>query len=344
MTVRISVAGAGLIGHRHAAAIAVAKGATLASVVDPSENGDKVAKQYGVTCYRSLTELFEKDKPDGVIVATPNQLHVDNAMECVAAGVPAIIEKPIAEDLDGAARIVEAGKSSGVALLTGHHRRHNALIARAKETIENGDLGQITAVQGTTWFRKPNDYYNVEWRTKKGGGPVLINMVHDIDLMRHLCGEIVSVHSMESNAARGFEAEDTAVVLLKFDNGALGTMTASDAIQSPWSWELTARENPMYPATNESCYLIGGTKASLSLPNLSVWGSPADEPNWWAPISETKMMFDFEDPLIRQIRQFAAVIRGDEEPLVPVEEGLKNQRVLQAIKTSAETGQTITLD
>lgn len=337
MTVRIAIAGAGLIGRRHADAVAVAKGVELAGIADPGNVGGEVARQHGVRHFRSLTEMIEDDRPDGVILATPNQLHLANALECVNAGIPALIEKPLATDLASAERIVEAGKAANVTLLTGHHRRHNPLIARAKSVIENGDLGQITAVQGTTWFYKPDDYFDVDWRRKKGAGPVYLNLSHDIDLMRHLCGEIVNVYAVETNAVRGNEVEETAAIVLTFANGALGTVNVSDTIVAPWSWELTARENAMYPATAEACYLIGGTHGSLSLPNLSVWSNPARR-SWWEPISATKLIFDFEDPLVRQARQFAAVIRGAELPLVTAEEGLKNQRVIEAIKVAAKTG------
>ena len=342
MTVRIAVAGAGLIGRRHAQAVSVAEGVALGSIVDPGDVGAEVAKLHGVQHYRSLADMIAKDRPDGVILATPNQIHVENALDCIAAGLPALVEKPLATDLDGAARIVAAGKANNVPLLTGHHRRHNPLIARAKEVIDAGDLGQITAVQATTWFYKPEDYFDVEWRRKKGAGPVYLNLIHDIDLMRHLCGEVVAVHAMESNAVRGNEVEETAVILLKFASGALGTVNVSDTIVAPWSWELSARENPDYPATSEDCYLIGGTHGSISLPNLAVWSNRGTR-SWWEPISSTKLIFDFEDPLIRQARQFAAVIRGDEAPLVSAEEGLKNQKVIEAVKTSAANGVTVSL-
>ena len=342
MTTRIAIAGAGLIGRRHAKAIAAANEVILASVVDPGDVGAEVAQQHGVPHFRSLKEMIKSGKPDGVILATPNQLHLANALECVEAGIPALIEKPLATDLASAEQIVEAGKAANVALLTGHHRRHNPLIARAKSAIEGGDLGQITAVQGTTWFYKPDHYFDVDWRRRTGAGPIYLNLIHDIDLMRHLCGEIVSVFTVESNAVRGSKVEETAAIILTFASGALGTINLSDTIVSPWSWELTARENPMYPATAEACYLIGGTHGSLSLPNLSVWSNPGDR-SWWEPISATKLIFDFDDPLVRQVRQFAAVIRGEEAPLVSAEDGLKNQRVIEAVKVSAKTGTTVTV-
>lgn len=342
MIQRIAVVGAGLIGQRHAQALSQGAGVTLASVVDPSDVGATTAAQHGVTHFRSLAQMIDTDRPDGVILATPNLMHLSGALDCIAAGLPTLIEKPLATDVTSAEQIVAAGQAAGVPLMTGHHRRHNPLIAAAKAVIDDGRIGRITAVQGTTWFFKPDDYFDVDWRRQPGAGPVLVNLSHDIDLMRHLCGEIVSVHAMESNAIRGNAVEETAVIVLRFANGALGTVNVSDTVVAPWSWELTARENPAYPATDQACYIIGGTHGSLSLPNLSVWTNP-DTRSWWQPMSETKLTFTFEDPLVRQVQHFADVIRGTALPLVSAYEGLMNQRVIEAVKTSARTGQTVML-
>jgi len=341
-TVRIGVVGAGLIGRRHVEALAIARDVELAAIADPDPCAGDIAARHGVAHFMSLREMIETAPPDGVIIATPNAWHLAHVLECVDAGIAALIEKPLATDLASAERIVAAGKAANIALLIGHHRRHNPLIARARSLIEAGELGQITAVQATAWFHKPDDYFQAAWRRQKGAGPVYLNLSHDIDLLRYLCGEIVSVQAMESNRVRGHEVEETAVILLQFGDGALGTMSVSDTVVAPWSWELTARENPVYPATTEACYLIGGTQASLSLPNLSLWSNPG-KAGWREPISATKWPIEFGDPLVRQVLQFAAVIRGDEPPLVPASEGLQNQRVIEAIKTSARTGTTVML-
>lgn len=203
------------------------------------------------------------------------------------AGIPAIVEKPFTTDLDGGRRVLAAAKAAGVPLLTGHHRRYNPLIRKAVEIVQSGKLGHITTVQAQTWFLKPDHDFDVDWRRKAGAGLVYLNLIHDIDLLHALCGPITSVHAMESNAVRGNEVEETAVVLLKFESGVLGTFNVSDAASAPWSWELTARENAHYPATSENCYWLGGTHGSLALPNLAVWTH--DGPNgWWSPISASK--------------------------------------------------------
>ena len=334
--VRIAVVGAGLIGARHAEAIRVAEHAELACIVDPAPVGAEVAKRHDVPRYKSLEEMFAADGIDGVFLATPNQVHVEHGLKVIEAGLPMLIEKPLATDLTGGVRLVEAAEAAGVAMAVGHHRRHNPLIAKAKEQIDAGALGKIATVHGTTWFLKPDHYFDTEWRRKKGAGPVYLNLIHDIDLMRHLCGPIAEVQAMESNAVRGNEVEETAVILLRFASGALGTVNVCDAAAAPWSWEMTARENQTYPATPEDCYWIGGTQGSLSLPNLALWRHEG-ELSWWAPISATKMIFDIADPLVRQADQFAAMVRDGAAPLVSGRDGLAALEVIEAVKTAART-------
>ncbi len=132
---RIAVAGAGLIGRRHVEEIDASDAAELAAVVDPGPAGPELAEKYGVRCYRSLAELFAADRPDGIILATPNRLHVEGGLECVAAGVPVIVEKPIGDTVAGATRLVAAGEAAGVPVLTGHHRNYSPIMAKARQIV-----------------------------------------------------------------------------------------------------------------------------------------------------------------------------------------------------------------
>jgi len=340
-SVKIAVAGAGLIGRRHVAAIAASADAELHSIVDPSDAGRAHASSIGAAWHDSLSALFAAGRPDGVILATPNQIHVDNGLECVAAGVPALIEKPLATDLAAATRLVEAGEAAGVPLLVGHHRRHNPLIAAARKQIADGLLGTVVAVHGMFWLMKPDDYFDTGWRREPGAGPIFLNLIHDIDLLRHLVGEIASVQALSSNAVRGNPVEETAALLLRFENGALGTFSLSDTVVAPWSWELTAQENPAYPATGQSCYFIGGTHGSMELPSAKVWTNPGQR-SWWEPISAAHYPVSREDPLVCQINQFVRVIRGGERPLVSAREGLKTLQVIDAVQRSAVSGESVT--
>jgi predicted dehydrogenase len=342
--VRLAVIGAGLIGRRHAELIRGEPEAELAAIVDPQPEAGALAAACGAPWFPDIGAMLAALRPggmiDGAIIATPNQLHVAHGLACVEAGLPMLVEKPIADDVAAATRLVEAAEGAGVPLLVGHHRRHNPLIAEAKRAVAAGRLGDLVSVQATCWFRKPDAYFTPAWRREKGAGPVFINLIHDVDLLRHLCGEIVSVQAIESGARRGFAVEDTAAILLRFASGALGTVNVSDIVVAPWSWEFTSGENPAYTHTAESCYLLGGTLGSLSIPYLDLWHQ-AGAPDWWQPLLRERLAVQHADPLVLQIRHFRAVIRGEAAPLVPGREGLATLRVIEAVKRAAASGQAV---
>jgi predicted dehydrogenase len=343
--VRIAVAGAGLIGRRHLEEIDAGSAAELASIVDPSPTAQEVADKFGVPLYRSLAELFERDRPEGVILATPNQLHVDGGLECVAAGVPVIVEKPIGDTVEGAARLVEAAEAAGVALLTGHHRNYSPIMARARQIVQSGVLGSIVAVVGTALFYKPDDYFEVGsgWRRQPGGGPILLNLVHEVNNLQSLVGDVVRVQATTSNATRGFPVEDTAALVLTFANGALGTFLLSDTAASARSWEQTSQENASYASCpDEDCYHLAGTTGSLSVPTMRLKVFPGTR-SWWEPFDTSTVELERSDPLAHQIEHFAAVIRGTAEPICSGRDGLKTLRVVDAVVASARTGQPVDL-
>lgn len=338
--VRIAVIGAGLIGARHAAHVAAGDDVALACVVDPADVGARVALAHGAPWRRDLDAALKQDRPDAVIVATPNRLHVEHALRTIAAGLPTLVEKPIADDVAQARALVEAAERAGVPLAVGHHRRHNPLIRRAKALIEEGRLGPLVAAHGQFWLLKPDAYFDHAWRREAGGGPLLINCIHDIDLLRHLVGEIVEVQAMASHARRGFPVEDTAAILMRFANGALGTFSLTDAAVSPWSWELSAGENPAFPNAGETCYMIAGAKGALAIPRLDVWEQPG-APGWLEPLSATRVAAAPRDPLTLQIAQFARVARGQEPPLVSGRDGLRALEIINAIHRAAASGERV---
>lgn len=339
--IRLAIAGLGLVGKRHADAIRHVDGVELAAIVDLTEDAKEFADEHGINCYSDLAALFAADKPDGVILSTPTLLHTEQGLACIAQNCPILIEKPLAATVAEAEQIAFAGAKANVPVLVGHHRRHNPIIQKAKEVIASGAIGQIRTVQATCWFYKPDSYFEeAVWRTQKGAGPISVNLVHDVDLIRHLCGEILSVQAQAAPSSRGYENEEAAAAVVRFASGAVGTINVADAVVSPWSWELTAREYPIYPATSESCYMIGGTEGALSIPDLKIWRH-VGVPDWWSPISATSMSLAAADPLINQIAHFVRVIKDGAEPLVSGAEGLKTIRVVGAIQEAAASGETV---
>src|SRR3954452_8906408 len=342
--VRIAVAGAGLIGQAHIKRVLEEPQAELAAIIDPSPKAKEQAAALGVSYHADLEEGLQSAKPDGVVIATPNQLHVPNGLTAVAAGVPMLLEKPVSGDVDSGMELVEASEKAGAAVLVGHHRRHSPLIQRAREIVESGRLGKLTAVTGLCLFQKPNEGYfdgPYSWRREPGGGVVLINLIHVIDDLRNICGDIVAIQAAEANAARGFPVEDTAAMILHFANGALGTLTISDAAAAPWSWELTSGENKAYPHTDQFCYLVAGMEGSLTVPRLDVWGHEGD--GWWTPIRSERSVVPEQDPLTLQMHHFCQVIHREAAPLLDGRGGTRTLEATLAVKRAAETGGVVRL-
>ncbi len=344
---RIAVAGAGYIGQAHMGAAQNSPSCTLSAIVDPSPAAADVAARAGVPLYQSIDELLAQDRPDGLILATPNQLHVPQALQCVAARLPILLEKPIATTVAEGEQLVRRVDETGAKVLIGHHRAHSPIMAKARAVVASGQLGKLVAVMGSATFFKPDSYYaDAPWRREIGAGPILLNMIHEVHNLRMLCGDIVAVQAFASHATRGFPVEDTVAINLRFASGALGTFMLSDTAACPRSWEQTSQENKAYPSyDDEDCYVITGTNGSLSVPTMRLKTYPSpQERSWWKPFEVGVAGMVRDDPLKHQLEHFGAVIRGEAEPLVSARDGLQNLRVTEAIAEAARSGQVVRLN
>ena len=272
-------------------------------------------------------------------------MHVDGGLECVAAGVPVLVEKPLGDTVEGATRLVEAGEQARVPVLTGHHRNYSPVMAKAREIVQSGRLGPIVAVVGTALFSKPDDYFDVGggWRRQPGGGPILLNLIHEVNNLLSLVGDIVGVQAVTSHATRGFPVEDTAAMVFTFANGALGTFLLSDTAASARSWEQTSQENASYASyADEDCYHIAGTTGSLSVPTMRIKTYPGTR-SWWEPFDTATESLDRSDPLANQVAHFAAVIRGEARTICSGRDGLKTLQVVEAVVEAARRGQPVAI-
>jgi len=341
---RIAVAGAGYIGQAH---MGVAQNSTtceLSAIVDPSPAAVQVAAKAGVPLYKSIEELLAHQRPDGLVLATPNQLHVPQALQCIEAKLPILLEKPIATTVAEGEQLIKVVDATGARVLIGHHRAHSPIMAKAKEVVDSGKLGKLVAVMGSATFFKPDAYYaEGPWRREIGAGPILLNMIHEVHNLRMLCGDIVAVQAFSSHATRGFAVEDTVAINLRFASGVLGTFLLSDTAACPRSWEQTSQENKAYTTyEDEDCYVITGTNGALSVPTMRLKTYPRPEDrSWWKAFEVGVVGMVRDDPLKHQMEHFAAVVRGEAEPLVSARDGLLNLRITEAIVQAAKTGQMV---
>ena len=341
---RIAIVGAGLIGQRHLQVLLNDPTAyAVAAICDPAPAAEAQANAKSIPWFSDYRRMLDEAKPQGVIVATPNQLHIVVALECIARKLPVLVEKPLADSVRAAVELVDTAKRAGVPVLTGHHRRHNPIMRKAAETIRGGAIGRVTAVVAIWLSHKPDDYYNVAWRRQPGGGTVLINGIHDIDCLRMLCGEIDSIQAFAASSARGFSVEDTAAAAIRFASGALGTVTISDTVSTPWSWEWGSQENPFYPHEGRDCYLIAGTRGSLAVPSLEHWWHEPGQ-GWGDPLTRRRIPVKPADAYIEQMRNFADVIHGRAAPVVSGEDGARTLAATMAITESAAQGRPVRVD
>ena len=239
-------------------------------------------------------------------------------------------------------RLSREAEERGVPLLVGHHRRHSPTLAAAREIVASGRLGRIVAATATTLLAKPDEYFEVAaWRREPGGGPILINLIHDIDALRMLVGDVVSVRAVASSGVRGLPVEETVVVAVEFAGGALGSLVLSDAAAAPLSWELTAGEDPAYPRYDDrDAYVLAGTLGTLGIPTMRL--TTADgTPSWRRPMLASVDRPSGADPLARQLEHFSSVIRGESEPMVTGRDATESLRVTLAVAHSVATGAAV---
>ena len=336
--VRLAVIGAGLVGKTHANLVAAHRDCELVGICDIDPARSSVAKVLGVPFYSAVEELLDREKPDGAIVSTPNDDHASVVEVCGRRSVHVLIEKPIAGTIADASRIIRTADETGIKALVGHHRRHSPFIREARSIVKGGTLGKLVAVSMLWALLKPADYFDVQWRRRRpGGGPTLINLIHELDTLRFICGEIRQVYAQASSQARNLEVEDSLAISIEFESGAIGSILGSDATPGPWSYESAVHENPMYFPTDENCYFFLGTLGSLAFPRMEIWRyANTQRSGWQHPMEQSRVEVERADPLVSQLEHFCRLIRGEESPLIDGRDAAKSLSVVLAVLESIE--------
>ena len=341
--ITIGVIGAGLIGRKHLRKLAERSDYDLVGIADV--NVDQVAAEHPNTrVLADYRQLLDEARPEAVIIASPNQLHAEAGIECARRGIHILIEKPVTDTLESAAALLAGVRKNGIKSLVGHHRRHHLQVRTLKALLGEGRIGDIVGVSAIWATHKPQNYFEVApWRSQAGGGPVLINLIHEIDFLRFTVGEILAVEAIASNRQRGFAVEDTAAALIEFDNGALGTFFISDSAVSPWTMEQGLGEAVEFPFSGQGSYRLMGSRGSLEFPNLVQWAQAEGAQNWNQPIQAQHIHAGGIDPYVAQLDHFRDVIRGGAPSLQPVEDGARSLIATLAIAEAATAGRRINL-
>ena len=333
--IAIGVIGAGLIGRKHLRKLAERTDYDLVGIADV--NVDRVSAEHPETrVFADYRQLLDEARLEAVIIASPNQLHAENGIECARRGIHILIEKPVTDTLATAATLMAEVRKGGIKSLVGHHRRHHLQVTTLKAQLREGRIGNVVGVSAIWATHKPADYFKMApWRTQAGGGPILINLIHEIDFLRFTVGEIVAVEAIASNRVRGFAVEDSAAALIEFDNGALGTFFVSDSAVSPWTSEQGLGEAPEFPFSGESSYRFIGRRGALEFPGLVYWTQANDAQDWNKPIQAQRIHASTIDPYVAQLDHFRDIIRGTAPSLQTVEDGARTLIATLAIAEAA---------
>ncbi len=231
--IRFALVGCGAISKKHIIALSRIDEAELIAVSDIDRNTvSTVGKENNLPFYTDCTQMAHKEDLDVFVILTPSGLHAKNIFDLVKFGKHFIVEKPLALRLKDADLIIESCDRMGSKLFVVQQNRFNPPIVRLKETIESGRFGKIVMASACVrWCRRQQYYDQKKWLgTWAHDGGVLANQAnHHVDMLTWLVGDVESVDAMTATRLADIEAEDTAAVIVKFRNGALGVIEATTA-------------------------------------------------------------------------------------------------------------------
>ena len=343
-TFGIGIIGCGMIANFHAKAIAAMSGAKLVACFERNpERGEVFATEYNCKAYADLDAMLADPAVDVVTICTPSGAHMDPAIAAAKAGKHILVEKPVDVSVDKIDAMITACEENNVQLASILPRRFNEGTQILKQAVDSGRFGQLTLVEAVTkWFRTQEYYDSGAWRgtwALDGGGALMNQSIHTIDLLLHVVGDVESVCAFgDCLTHENIEVEDTAVAILNFKNGAKGVIQGST---SCWSKEGHAAE-----------VNICGDQGSAFLKDdkFTAWefkeAQDGDEafmeqhgfnPDAGAAGAADPSAIDFS----WHQRNFEAVldsIRKGEKVSVGAYEGRKSVELIQAIYQSAQNG------
>ena len=271
----IGIIGCGMIADFHAKAIEAIPNAHLVNMMDRSRAcAMNLAPKYNVEAYDDLDAFLAHPGLDIVTIATPSGAHLEPVEAAAKAGKHVICEKPLEITLERIDRMIEVCEENGVMLAGIMPRRFNPSTIEFKKAVDSGRFGKLTLADAyIKWYRTQEYYDSGEWRgtwALDGGGALMNQAIHTIDLLYHIAGDIDSVCAFAGQAIHsGIEVEDNAAAVVRFKNGALGVIEGSTSCFS----------NTGHPAEVQVC----GENGSIFMKDdaFTVWdfkeNTPEDE-------------------------------------------------------------------
>lgn len=338
---KFAIVGCGRIAKRHSDLLGddQIEGAKLVAVADKQiERAKAIGEIKNVPAYADMHEMMWKEKPDVVSVLTESGLHAKHVIELAQHGADIVVEKPMALALEDADKMIETCDRQGIRLFVVKQNRFNVPVIELRNALEAGRFGKL--VLGTVRVRwcRPQAYYdNDDWRgTWAYDGGVLTNQAsHHIDLLEWMMGDVESVFAKSTTALVDIEVEDTAIVVLKFKNGALGIIEATTAAR---------------PKDLEGSISILGEKGAVEIGGFAVnkmkhWNFsdflPGDDVVLEKFSTNPPNVYGFGHQAYYE--HVVDCINGKKQALVDGLQGRKSLELIHAIYESIETGKEVCL-
>ncbi len=341
--IRVAILGAGNIAGVHAQAIDEVEGAMLTVVADGgSGRGRDLAERFGARYLADAAAVADADDVDALIIATPSGTHAEAAVAAAERGKHALVEKPLDVTLARCDAMIAAARRHHTVLAAVFQNRFAPGVERAREAAAAGRLGRLVIANGLVPWHRPAEYYrDGGWRgtwALDGGGALMNQGIHTVDLLLHLAGPVSAVAARSGHLLHAIETEDTASATLLFESGAYGALQATTA-----SWPGSPARIELYGDAG-SIVLEDGRIARWRLSD----GDAAEEAAMLA--LDPGAAGGTADPLAigverhrRQLEDFLAAVREGRQPAVPPLEARRAVELVVAVYSAARAETTVRL-
>lgn len=338
MTIHIGLIGGGNISGTQARSARALPGVEISAIYGTnSQKVGALCKEFGGTPYSDLSKFLKHRPMELVAIGSPSGLHAEQGIAAARHGLHVLTEKPIDITTERADALIAETDKAGVKLGVFFQDRGKPDIARLKKAMDAGALGRpILADARVKWFRPPDYYSGSRWRgtwTLDGGGALINQAIHTVDLLLWLFGDVVSVQATSKAALHPIEAEDTLVALLEFASGALGVLQAATSVYPgyPRRLELTGSEGTVILEQDRLIAADLRTPAKDLLPGGEADGNPS---------ASSPVVSDFRGHQA-VLADFLHAIKTNTKPICDGREGRRSLALVQTIYEACQTGKRI---
>lgn len=346
MAVGFGIIGCGMIANFHAKAINDVRGAKLVACFDTfASSADRLAAATGCRTYYQLDEMLADPAVDIVTIGTPSGAHMDPAVAAARAGKHVIVEKPLEITLKRCDKIIRECEKAGVKLATIFPSRFHDSSVELKRAIEAGRFGKLTVGDAQVkWFRPQSYYDSGAWRGTwelDGGGALMNQAIHSVDLLTWLMGPVVEIRSMTATLAHErIAVEDTAVATVRYASGALGVIEASTATYPGYLKRLEIHGSEG-SAIMEEEDIIKWDFAKKDRRDAAIHAAMAKSKSTGGGASDPSAIGYHGHA--SQFRDLVEAIKKDRKPAIDGPEGRRSVEIILGIYKAAETGRPIEL-